>query len=200
MVNFRFSCYSTQYYCGSGNIMGMHPDAMQSVGVYSAISKELKPESTRSLPYPCSTDGLLVNNGKPTVGSFFKNLDNHRLQNYGIEKFPHAYRIQNADHEKCSYSQKIAADVFQHSNFKLLDHDQNLVPTQRESDYVLNSGCSNPVSQAALLVSPPENHSTCADIPSENDFVTNRFMVENVVSNLKSEDTNNKNSILVIFF
>ncbi|KDR23033.1 zinc finger protein 850-like [Zootermopsis nevadensis] len=185
---------STHYYWGSGNIMGMHPDAIQSFGVYSAISKESKPESaTRSLPYTCSTDGLIVNNGKPTVGSIFQNSDNHRLQNYGAEKYSHDNRIQISDREKYSYSQKETTDPFKHNNVKSSYHvGQNTITIQKESGYESNFVCGNRICQTATLVNGPENHSS-DDIPSENDvYMTDNFTAKNSISNLKYEDTDNK--------
>lgn len=172
----------------------MLPDAMQSFGVCSAISKESKPESVaRSLPYPCCTDGLLVNNGKPTVGSVFQSPNNHRLQNYDTEKYSHDYRVQNADHGKCSYSQKITTDLFKHSNLKSLDHiGQNMITIQRESGYESNSVCGNPVCQTATLVNGSENRNSDR-MPSEDSvFVTNNFTAKNSVTNMKSEDADNK--------
>jgi hypothetical protein len=177
--------------------MGMHPDAIQSFGVCSAVSKESKPEAAiRSLPYPCCTDGLLVNNGKSTVGSNFQSLDNHRLQNCGTEKYPYDYRNQNADHEKCSYSQKVGTDLLKHSNSKLLDHvGQNMITIQRESGYESNSVCGNPVCHTATLVNKLENHSKREGIPTDSDvFMTNHFTAKNSVNNLKSEDMDNKHS------
>jgi hypothetical protein len=177
-----FSCSSTQYCWGSGNIVGLPPDAMQSLGMYSAISKELKPESTRSLPYPFSADA------KPTVGSTFQNLDNLKLPNHSSEKYPHDYGPQSADTEKSCFIKKTFADLLQqHSTFKPVDHvAQSLIAAHNKSGYNSSSGCGNPL---LSVVNGPENDGVCDD-----DFVANHFTVKNLVSNLKSSGMDDKHS------
>jgi uncharacterized Zn-finger protein len=162
--------------------MRLPPNALQSFGVHSAVSKELKPESTRSLPYLFSADG------KPTVGSTFQYLDNHELRNYGSEKYPHEHGSQNADTEKSCFVEKTVADLFQqHSNFKPLDHiAQNIIATQKESGYKSNSGCGD---HLPSMVNGPKNNSTC-----DSDFVANHFTAQNLVSNLKSNGMDYKHS------
>ena len=161
--------------------MGLPPDAMQSFGMCSAVSKELKPESKRSLLYPFSADG------KPTVSSTSQNLDNHKHPNHGSEKYPHDYGSQSADLEKSCFIPKAVADLFQqHSTIKPADHVvQNLIPPERESGYKPNSGCGNCLSS---MMPGPESDSMCDD----DDFVANHFTVPNLVSNLKSSGMDDK--------
>ncbi|XP_069685659.1 zinc finger protein 585A-like [Periplaneta americana] len=184
----------SQYFWGSGNIMGLHPEAVQSLGVYTTVPKDIKPDSTsRSLPYSCATDGLLVSNGKPVLGSFFQHLDNHRLQTYGPEKYPHEYRIQNVvDHNTFSYSSKIATEIFQHNNFKSSDNlNSNIESNQKREGFEASSGCGN---ETEAVVTLPESHTTCNSIiDNENDrFVNHSFKVESSTNNAESETVENK--------
>jgi hypothetical protein len=151
----------------------------------SPVAKELKPESTRSLPYPFSADG------KPTAGSTVQNVDNHKHPNHGSEKYPHDYGSQSADIERSCFIPKTVADLLQqHSTFRPAELvAQNMFPPQRESGYKPTSGRENHLSS---IVNGPD--SMCDD----DDFVASHFTAPNLVSNLKSGGTDDKHSDAVL--
>ncbi|KAJ9581249.1 hypothetical protein L9F63_023575 [Diploptera punctata] len=185
--NMERNIKSSQFYWGSTNIANMHSETMQTFGMY----KELKADA-RCLPYPCSSDGLLTNNGKHVVGNFFQNFDNHKFQNYSSEKLTYDCRFQNSDHDKFSYNHKLAADFFQYSSFKQIDSLSHNAVSLKES-YHSNEDNVNPPPQIENFYSSMKKHNgDDVNVASENEVSSFSAQQLPMCNNIKEGDIDNQ--------